>query len=121
MEIAAHVWSVQSISLQHPRRMDMIQNDSLLAPEKEEQIKAVFNSLSEKNKRRYAASLSLTLPHGGCEYLSQLLGCSHSTITRGRAELERLSNADDPAEGRVRKKGAGRPKKKRLIRRFSMS
>jgi hypothetical protein len=95
----------------------MRQANSLLSPEKEEQIKAVFHTLSEKDKRRYVASLSLTLPHGGCEYLSQLLGCSHSTITRGRSELDRLGKHGDPAAGRVRSKGAGRPKKKMLTRR----
>lgn len=99
----------------------MSQGKSLLPPEKEEQIKAVYDSLSEKDRRRYAASLSLTLPHGACGYLSDVLGCSHSTITRGRGELDRLGKERDPAEGRVRRKGAGRPKKRLLIRRYSMN
>lgn len=92
-----------------------------LPPEKAEKIKAVYNTLSEKDKRRYAASLSLTLPHGACGYLIDLLGCSHATITRGRNEIERLGAEGDPAEGRVRREGAGRPKKNRLIRRWSMN
>lgn len=96
----------------------MCRENALLPEEREEQIKAVFNTLSEKNKRRFVASLSLTLPHGACNYLSELLGCSLSTITRGRDELQRLGEEADPAEGRVRRKGAGRPKKSLLIRSF---
>ena len=92
-----------------------------LPPEKEAKIKAVYDTLSEKDKRRYVASLSLTLPHGGCGYLMDLLGCSHATLTRGRNELERLGDEGDPAEGRVRAEGAGRPKKKIPIRRYWMN
>ena len=99
----------------------MSQLSTPLTPDKADQLKAVFETLSEKDKRRFAASLSLTLPHGGCGYVTEILGCSRSTITRGRIELERLKCEDDPAEGRVRRKGAGRPKKNRLIRRCSMS
>ncbi len=82
-----------------------------LTPDKEEQVKAFYDTLDEKQRRRYAASLSLTLPHGGCRYLSELLGCSESTITRGRDELKQLSQHGDSTEGRIRKEGAGQPKK----------
>jgi hypothetical protein len=82
-----------------------------LLPDQEEQIKAVYESLSEKDRRRYAASLSLTLPLGGCGYLCELFGCSPSTLTRGRQELREMRQHGDPVEGRVRREGAGRPKK----------
>lgn len=84
---------------------------SFLDPEAEQQLKATYETLDEKQRRRYAASVSLTLPHGGCRYLSELLGCSESTLTRGRSELKTIQLQGDPAEGRVRQKGAGRPKK----------
>lgn len=79
---------------------------------KEQQIKTAYKSLSEKDRRRFVASLSLTLPRGGCQYLSELLGCDPSTITRGRKELEQLVDHNgDPLEGRDRSPGAGRPRK----------
>ncbi|WP_144058604.1 ISAzo13 family transposase, partial [Rhodopirellula sp. SWK7] len=52
-----------------------------------------------------------TLGHGGCRYLCKLLGCGESTLTRGRSELKQLAQHGDPADGRVRREGAGQPKK----------
>lgn len=90
----------------------MSQSDfRFLSPDQQAQVKAVYDTLSEKDKRRYAAALSLTLPCGGCGYLIELLGCSQSTMTRGRHELKELEQSGDPAAGRVRSEGAGRPKK----------
>lgn len=85
-----------------------------LLPDQEKQIKAVYLSLSEKDRRRYAASLSLTLPRGGCAYLCGLLGCSPSTITRGREELKQMQQHGDARQDRIRREGAGRPKKEEL-------
>ena len=75
--------------------------DRFLSPDEEAQVRAVSDTLSEKDRRRDAAALSLTLPWGGCGYLIKLLGCSESTLTRGRQELKRLDDSSDPAEGRV--------------------
>ena len=41
-------------------------------------------------------------------YIAEVLGCSKKTIGRGIAELDPLP--DDPAEGRLRRPGAGRKK-----------
>ncbi len=68
----------------------------------ERAMKRFFNSLSEKDRRRYAAVEAAKLGHGGIEYLAELLGCDPKTIRRGREELEQ---PEDPAAGRVRKKG----------------
>lgn len=84
---------------------------SFLDSEVEQQIKAMYETLDEKERRRFAASLSKTLPRGGCRYLAELLGCSESTITRGRRELEEIADNGDPLEGRIRREGAGQPKK----------
>ena len=67
-----------------------------------------FQTLSEKDRRRYAAVEARRLGHGGIEYISQVLGCSSKTISRGLQELDQLP--DDPAAGRVRRQGAGRKK-----------
>ena len=68
----------------------------------ERTMKRFFDSLSEKDRRRYAAVEAAKLGHGGVEYMAQVLGCAPKTIQRGREELEQ---PEDPAAGRVRKKG----------------
>ncbi len=68
----------------------------------ERTMKRFFDSLSEKDRRRYAAVEAAKLGHGGVEYMAQVLGCVPKTIQRGREELEQ---SEDPAAGRVRKKG----------------
>ena len=66
-------------------------------------MKRLFQRLSEKERRRYAAIEAAKLGRGGMQYMAGLLGCDRKTIRRGRAELR----GTDPAAGRVRKKGAG--------------
>jgi hypothetical protein len=65
-------------------------------------MKRFFQWLSEKDRRRYAAVEAAKLGHGGVEYVARVLGCDPQTIQQGREELEQ---AEDPAAGRVRKKG----------------
>ena len=74
----------------------------------EVQIQNFYQTLSEKDQRRYAAIQARQLGRGGIVYLAELLGCSTRTITRGMNELDDL--ADDPAAGRIRRQGAGRKK-----------
>ena len=63
--------------------------------------------LSEKDRRRYAAVEALKLGHGGIDYIARLLDCDPKAIRQGMQDLEQ---PEDPAAGRVRKKGvdAGR-------------
>lgn len=75
-------------------------------PGVEQEMRDFYHSLSEKDRRRYAAIEARKLGHGGVEYIAELLGCSRHTIERGRHDLERLP--DDPAAGRVRRPGGGR-------------
>ena len=74
------------------------------APEIERKMKRLFDSLSEDDRRRYAAVEATKLGHGGVEYVAQLLGCDPKTIRQGQSELE---GNDDLNGGRVRKKGVG--------------
>ncbi len=74
----------------------------------ETQTRNVFRTLSEKDRRRFAAIQARQLGHGGIASISKLLAISESTISRGIDELDTLP--DDPAEGRVRRPGAGRKK-----------
>jgi hypothetical protein len=73
------------------------------SPAVELQMQAFYKSLSEKDRRRYAAVEAVKLGHGGVEYIARLLGCDHKTIGQGRSDVEQLP--EDAAAGRVRKKG----------------
>jgi hypothetical protein len=74
--------------------------------EHEQQMRAFYTSLSEKDKRRYAALEARKLPYGGISYLCRMLGCDPKTIGRGLAELDRLEGASP--RDRIRKAGGGR-------------
>lgn len=81
-----------------------------LSPELESDLQNVCETLNEKDRRRVTALVAKGLPHGGIKYLAEVLDCSPRTISRGIEELDELKNGD-PAEGRIRREGAGRPKK----------
>jgi hypothetical protein len=66
-------------------------------------MKAFYESLSEKEQRRYAAVEAEKLGHGGQRYIAELFECHPNTIRQGRADVSDLPR--DEAEGRVRKKG----------------
>jgi hypothetical protein len=72
------------------------------ASDVEGKMKRLFDWLSEKDRRRYAAIEAVKLGHGGVEYVSRVLRCDPKTIREGLKELE---EAEDPAGDRVRKKG----------------
>jgi hypothetical protein len=71
-------------------------------PEIERVMTRLFDTLGEKDRRRYAAVEATKLGHGGVEYIAGLFGCDPKTIRQGQAELE---STDDLDVGRVRKKG----------------
>jgi hypothetical protein len=70
--------------------------------EVERVMRRLFDSLGEKDRRRYAAVEATKLGHGGIEYIARLFGCDSKTIRQGQLELE---GTDDLDTGRVRKKG----------------
>jgi hypothetical protein len=69
----------------------------------EVQMVNFYRSLSEKDRRRYAAVEAGKLGHGGVVYIATLFGCEPDTIRRGMDDVQQLPQ--DAAEGRVRKKG----------------
>jgi hypothetical protein len=75
----------------------------------EDRLRLFASTLSEKDRRRFAAIEALQRGYGGITYIAGVLGCASKTIERGIAELRQLPN--DPAAGRVRRSGAGRKKK----------
>ena len=70
-------------------------------------MKKMYQTLSEKDQRRYAGIEALKLGHGGQRYIAQVLGCSRNTVAEGIKELEALSE-DGGYERRVRRVGGGR-------------
>ncbi len=70
-------------------------------------MRTFFHTLSEKDKRRYAAVEAEKLGHGGISYIAQVLGCARNTIAAGLAELAELP-AESPTESRIRQPGGGR-------------
>lgn len=71
----------------------------------EAQMQRYYQSLSEKDRRRYAAIEAVKLGYGGQRYIRRLFGCHHQTLALGMAELE-----DEAALAgeRIRQVGGGR-------------
>lgn len=82
--------------------------------ETEETMRAFYNTLNEKDRRRYAGLEALKLGHGGRNYIAGVLGCSRRTVRKGAAEISGLSLLDvdeliqASGEKRIRKPGGGR-------------
>ena len=60
----------------------------MYSAEIEHSMRMFHASLSEKDRRRYAAIEAAKLGHGGIEYLATLLGCDPKTIRQGQHDLE---------------------------------
>ncbi len=71
----------------------------------EAQMRNFYQSLSEKDRRRYAAIEAKKLGYGGISYIRRVLNCDDRTITRGMTELESPLSAQ---EKRLRQSGGGR-------------
>jgi transposase len=72
------------------------------------QVKVLWESmrlqLNEMQRRQYAATLAIAYGYGGATVVHEITGVSLNTITAGKKELEKKSDA---GPGRVRKKGGG--------------
>ena len=73
------------------------------SPEIEHSMRMFHASLTEKDRRRYAAIEAAKLGYGGIEYVAHVLGCDPKTIRQGQDDLDQLP---DGLGERVRKKGA---------------
>ncbi len=81
----------------------------------EQFMKKFFNTLSEKDKRRYAAVESQKLGHGGISYIARVLGCARNTIYEGVAQVAALPTQGQ-VESRIRRRGGGRKPYEQTIR-----
>ena len=70
----------------------------------EKQMKTFFDSLSERDRRMYAAVEVSKLNFGGLKYICNLLGCSDNTVYHGKRNLLE----GEIEKGRIRKSGGGR-------------
>ena len=77
-------------------------------PAIEQLLRQYYQSLSEKDRRRFAAVEAIKLGHGGIRSIANVLGCDPHTVKEGMRELKQLPA--DPTEHRVRKPGGGRKK-----------
>ena len=69
----------------------------------ERDMKTFYASLSEKDRRRYAAIEAAKLGHGGIQYVARLLGCDVKTVRQGQRDQEQ---PPELPPGKVRKRGA---------------
>ena len=60
----------------------------------EETMKRFYDSLSEKDRRRYAGVEALRYGTGGRSYIAKVLGCSRRTVSKGAKEVSQLSKAE---------------------------
>jgi hypothetical protein len=75
--------------------------------EVERTMKKFFESLSEKDRRRYAAIEAMKMGHGGQKYICEVLGCDPDTVKKGNDEL----HGEIEEDARIRKAGAGAKKR----------
>ena len=80
-----------------------------LDADNERRMREFAATLTEKDRRRFAAFEAKQQGYGGIEYVAGIIGCSRRTIERGIEELDHLDQ--DPAAGQVRRPGAGRKKR----------
>ena len=79
---------------------------TLCDQEIEQTMKRFYDTLSEKDRRRYAGTEALRYGPGGRSYIAKVLGCSRRTVSRGAKEVSHLSGAE--VDRRIRRPGAGR-------------
>lgn len=73
--------------------------------ELEQQMQGFYHSLSEKDRRRYAAIEAVKLGWGGITYISQLFGCDYYAIRFG---MEELDDESAMSMSEIRRSGGGR-------------
>ncbi len=70
----------------------------------EQAMSTFYQTLNQKDKRRYAAVEAMKLGHGGQSYVARILGCSRKTVYKGLKEIENGYQKDP----RIRESGGGR-------------
>ena len=71
-------------------------------------FRAIATLVDERARRLFAGAEALAIGHGGVAAVARATGLSRSTVTHGVVDLQDVGAR--LARGRVRRKGAGRPK-----------
>lgn len=71
----------------------------------ETDMRSLYESLSEKDRRRYAAIEAKKLMHGGIVYIATLFDCDEKTIRKG---IKELANPESLEQSTIRRLGGGR-------------
>lgn len=74
--------------------------------ETELNMKRFYQTLNEKDRRRYAGIEAMKLEHGSISYISEVVGCSRGTIYQGLADFQLPDDALQSS--RIRAVGGGR-------------
>ena len=77
-------------------------------PEMERMMQVFYQSLSEKDRRRYAAIEALKIGYGGISYIQRLFHLNFRTIKRG---IEDLESDEAMIQSQIRAEGGGRKRK----------
>ena len=77
-----------------------------------DQMRSFYQSLSEKDRRRYAAIEAAKLGRGGISYIARILQCDRHTIRQG---LEELDDSEALDQSRIRRPGGGRKPREEMI------
>ncbi len=78
----------------------------------ETQMLRFFESLGERDGRRYAAVEASKLGHGGIAYISQLFGCDPKTIQFGKSEID----SDQVLDVKRQRKKTAAARRRKLLR-----
>lgn len=78
---------------------------SRYSPAIEAQMRMFYDSLSEKDRRRYAAIEARKLGRGGLSAIARILGCDRHTIAQG---MQELTDPEALQQTRIRRAGGGR-------------
>jgi transposase len=78
----------------------------------EDQMRSFYQSLSEKDRRRYAAIEAGKLGRGGISYIARVLQCDRHTIRQG---LEELDDSEALDQSGIRRPGGGRKRRADMI------
>jgi hypothetical protein len=81
----------------------------------EEKMVLHYSQLREKEKRHYAAIEAIKLGYGGQKYISDLFELSPYRIRIGIQELNDPTLLSDIPEGKQRREGGGRKKKRTVV------
>jgi hypothetical protein len=77
--------------------------------EAKQAMRQMYEQLSERDRRVYAATEVMKLGYGGQQYICAILGCSPGTVRAGKRDLHTSEEAS-LQKGRIRRPGGGREK-----------